>query len=504
MFLQLLISLPRINKPFLEGRAHWTADDAYFTLMAMHSLDPAVSDPWKVFGLTRYAYDESGRETGLQHYSHHPVLASTLYRAYAGAAGFEHWVPRSFALLFSMGITVLLFLLLRGVLGSVELSAALTFLYVVLPLNFNYQDAWKHEIVATFVVLLNYCLAMRLDGSRLRRIAFLAAFFLLFQAEWAVYAVGVGLWAYLFSTRPREDRRFLYGLLAVGVVSMLLNVWILYHLGFSGKVAQSQALYRMNKDMSALTLLGWMKSQWGFLGMNFSRTGMALLAVLVLGWCAGARRFLRTPLAALGGISLFSGLAWITVFRNLSFSHHYHQWYIGLGYVLLLAGTLEAFRSRWIDSRAWRLRIVLGLLFLMAVSAWESFRLEALIQEGNFAAPEDIAAVQDENSRLIVASDGASGPMQWWIRPPIWLYSDPHYKSLRTGIPRSEITGGVVLIEQLKKIDRRTDVVVTLREPQAVSSVAGRLRRFGVRRLALRRESPAFAFWALETAVPIR
>jgi hypothetical protein len=499
LLLQIVVSLPRLNRYFLEGRAHWTSDSAYETLRAIHSLDRTIESPWKIFGLAEYVYDDTGREKGLSHYAHHPALAATLFRAYAAVAGFSHWVPRTFSLIFSLGITVLLFLLLNRELDNPELAAVLTLLYALLPLNYNYQDAWKHETVATFVVLLNYWLARRLDEGRGVRRTFTAAFFLLFQAEWAVYAIGAGLWIYLFFTRPKKDRRFLGGVLAAGAASVLLNVWILYHLGFDWHAMHSQALYRMSAGMAAVAPIGWFRRQLGFAGMNFSPVNMVLLAALVLWQAAHLRRAARVPLLVFGGISMLAALAWITVFRNLSYVHHYHQWYLGLAFVLILAGSLEEFQHRWKWSGVKPQWAALALLVpLLGASAFGSLRLESDIQEGDFAAPEDIVAIRDQTKRLVVASDGSGGPKDWWISPHIKLYSDPHYKSWVSGIPRAGIRGGIVLIEDLKKIDPASDMVVTLKSRQAAAQARDQLKPFGVRRLIFQFESPAFAFWTPE------
>jgi hypothetical protein len=505
LLFQLLVSLPRLNLLFVEGRAHWTIDSAYETLHALHSLDRAIESPSKVFGVAEYVYDDAGREVGIVHYAHHPVLAAALFRAYARLAGFGHWVPRSFALLFSMGITILLFVLLERELRTPDLAAALTLLYVLLPLNYNYQDAWKHETVATFVVLLNFWLARRLDEGRAVRLAFAASFFLLFQAEWAVYSIGAGLWIYLFSTRPRRDRRFLFGVLIGAAASVVLNVFILYRLGFDRDAMRAQALYRMSAGMGAVAPLDWIRRQLGFSALNFTAVNMALLAVLAAWQLSRPRRALRVPLLVFGGLSALATLVWIAVFRNLSYVHHYHQWYLGLGFVLILAGSLDEFvaERKWSGAQA-RLAMLTLLLPLLAASAYGSLRLESLIHDGDFASSADIVAIRDQTRRLVVSSTGAGGPRDWWMSSHIKLYSDPHYKSWASGIPRSRIRGGFVLIENLKKIDPESDAVVTLKRRSAVTQTAAQLRPFGVRRLILRSESPTFAFWAVEMDAPAR
>lgn len=500
LLFQIVVSLPRLNLLFVEGRAHWTLDSAYETLNALHSLDHTIESPWKVFGLAQYVYDGEGREIGLVHYSHHPALAAALFRGYAAFAGFGHWVPRSFALIFSLGITILLFLLLDGELENPELAALLTLLYALLPLNYNYQDAWKHETVATFVVLLNFWLARRLDEGRGARAAFLGAFFLIFQAEWAIYAIGAGLWLHLFLTRPRRDRRFLGWVLAVGASSVVLNVWILYRLGFDWGAMHSQALYRMNAGMAAVAPMGWLRKQLEFAGMNFSPINVVLLACLALWQARRPFRAGRTPLLAFGAITLLAALAWIGLFRNLSYVHHYHQWYLGPAFILLLAGSLDEF-SRRPKQRSAALALLVPLL---AASAYGSLRLEALIHDGDFAAPKDIVAIRDQTKRLVVPSDGAGGPRDWWISPHIKLYSDPHYKSWVSGVPRERIRGGFVLIEDLRKIDPLTDSIVTLKDRQAVERTSAQLRPFGVRRLIFQSESPTFAFWTPEMNPPDR
>ncbi len=487
LLVQVAVSLPRLGVPFVEGRAHWTNDDAAMTLRALHSLDRSIESPWKVFGLARYSYDAAGRETGLVEYAHHPVLAAALFRAFARVFGFSEWVSRTFSLAFSLGSTVLLVALLYPFIGA-EAAGLCALLYALLPLFYNYQDAWKHETVATFLVLLNFMLALRLDDRRTSRIALAATFFLLFQAEWGVYAIGAGLWLWLWTTRPKRDRSYLTRLAATGAASALINVWILCKLGFDADAARRQALYRMSAGLEGVSAGAWLSRQLGFLDLNFAWPNALALAGL-LGWSAwrSSRDYWKRPLPAFGLMTTAAALAWVVCFRNLSWVHHYHQWYLGLGYVLLLAAALERMRKS---------RAALALLVpLLAASAYGARRLEAMIHDGDFASAADVAAIRDWKGRLIVPSDGSAGPRDWWISPNVALYADPHYKAWLLGGDRAAIRGGWTPLEDVRAVEPAADLVVTLHDRAAAAKAAGGLRRLGVARLAFAFQSPRFAFW---------
>ena len=491
--LQLLISLPRLNRPFVEGRAHWHYASAEFLLSAIHSQSEALPSRADFLGLKRLSYGPDGQASGFTHYARHPVLAPLLFNAYVRAAGCREWVPRSFALILSGLITVLLFLCLRRATEEGTLAALWTLLYIVLPLNFNYQDAWKYETLAEACLLL--CVyALHRVREPLWRGVFLAGFFLLFQTDWCAFLPGLGLLAYAFYSRRREGWDGLWiRAAALAVVSAAGGFVLLSLLGFPLSAMRERFVYWTGAKIAGIPFGSWLGTQLGYLDMNFSALN-AVLLVLLAAVSLRRREGGRHPLTAAGWSCLAGSLLWTACLRAHSHVHHYAQWFLGPAYLLLLGGLYA--EARPLPRPELRRTAALALtVFALAAALHGSRRLETIIQGEDFAAPEDMAAIRVRTERLVAVSDGASGPREWWTSPNIALYTDPYYKARVLGIPRSSIRGGFAFAGELSSLSPNTDLVVALNMPGAVRRVRQTLRnRFGVRGLKPVAQSPEFVF----------
>ncbi|MFA6028721.1 MAG: hypothetical protein WC969_02575 [Elusimicrobiota bacterium] len=462
---QVLISLPRLNKPFLDGRAHWDIDSAGFLLRAIHSQEPSRRGPLDVFGLKRFEYGADGEVASAKHYAHHPVLPSLLFNACTRLTGYGFWAPRSFSLLFSLLTTALVFLLLLRAADDPLLAFAATLLHLLLPLYYNYQDAWKHEVLVSFFTWAVLLCLYELERPTARRL-FPVLFFLLFQAGWAAYPMGAAILAYLRWVRrdalaPRA--------LAVAAASAALNVLLLHALGADAAGMRAQAVLRMNSGLESVSLSAWAGNQLAFAGSNFGWGALAA-ACACLAYALARFRRRAHALTLFGGMAALSALAWVCVFRNQSHIHHYVQWLAGAAPPLAVLGLYCSLREKTARPARLRASALALLLALCAVSLNGGRRLEALIHEGTFATPQDVRAVADETRRLVVFLDGTSGPKDWWISPVLSLYTDPYYKAGRLGLPRARVRGTLVFADSSHPMLEDSDVLVTLND-------AGTLRR---------------------------
>ncbi|MBI5623596.1 MAG: hypothetical protein HY924_07450 [Elusimicrobia bacterium] len=496
---QVLISLPRLDRPFLEGREHWVIDDAANLLRAIHSQDRTLPTRLGIFGLKEYVYDAEGAVVGFKHYHHHPVLTALLFKTFTLAAGFHHWVPRTFALILSLLTTAAVFLLLRSVTEDDGLAFAFALLHVLLPLHFNYQDAWKHEVTAGLFVWLCFLFLHHADEGRGYRRAFLVSFFLLFQSGWVAYPVAGGMLLYVFLLRRSRGLGSFPGqALAAAIAGIAVNFTILAVLGARPQNLGSHALVRMSGQMQGLSLRDWAATQAGFLSANFTHLNV-ILAILLLAACGlrfGARSH---PLTVFGGMTMAGVAAYLAVFRNQCHSHHYIQWLTGAAIVLTLAGAYGTLKEAG-TIRPGRLRAgaFALLLVLLSWSLRASYRMETDIQESDFASAEDIDAIVRQQRRLVVSWDGKSGPKGWWISSPIQLYTDPFYKAWRLGRRPEPASGGIAHMDPAARpvaIRRGSDVVVAMNSPDSVNGMRALLARsFGVRCLRLDSVTPMLAF----------
>lgn len=471
--LQVLISAPRLRQPFVEGRSHWDYDSAANLLRAVHSRDAALSTPWDVFGLKTYAYDDQGRVAKAEQYAHHPVLPALLFKLLTYLTGLREWAPRLFGLLASLAGTALLFAIARDAGGGTLAPALLALLSVVLPLQYNYQDAWKHESVVTALALL----CVRLLQVRSRRVP--VALFFLVQAGWAGHLLAAALLGWMWLTR--HSQRKASTLACAG--SVVLNAAILAGMGFGAAEMKRQALFRSAGPTATgappPTWSAWLARQVDFLGLNYGW-------VNVLGMVAAAALLplASGPAAAGAAALLLVGVLWPALFRSLAQTHHYAQWYLGPGYALALAAVWPRLKRRGAS---------LALCALVAAALPAASSLERLIHDEQFAEAADVRALAAE-PRRVLASETYSGPKQWWVSPVVQFYTDPVYKRRVLKLPADHVRGGFALFETVERFDPETDTVVVAAAPGPVAAAkAAALKRFRVT-LHVASRSPAFAF----------
>ena len=485
IFLQVLISLPRLRATLIEDRPRWHNDDASMLLRAIHSADAVRAAPLAIFGLARYERDGQGKVSGLSHYSHHPVLPAFLFRGFTAVVGYGDWVPGTYALLWSCLITLLLFALSREATGSRELAGALTLLYLLLPLNFNYQDVWKHETVTTAAILGAFLLFRHVERPNARRLL-LPAIFLLFQSGWTAYLPGLALLVLI----ARRDQSLSMKAALAAAVGILANFAILHALGFTPTEIRHHAGYRMGSDMDLIVFQDWLSRQLEFLDLNFGQANMVLLAGLALFFLVEPRQR-RSPLTVFGLSVAAATAAWVVCFRNLSQIYHYAQWHLGLAYLLVLTGAMTSLRREKVPVQL----LLIGLIPLLGLSLYKATTLERAIHVGRFCEPEDLRAIRGETHRLIISLDDDSGPKEWWNSPSLLLYSDALYKTVRgdsSGVP---IRGGIAYAAPHVRLDPDSDVVVALKNGDSIRRFSSFLKEnCGVASLTPYLETPTFIF----------
>lgn len=436
--LQLAHSLPRRDGPYVDGRLHVVWENARFLLSAHHSNtappDAATrsAPQWlRVFGTAHYDYRPDGSAAQLSYYSHHPLLVPALFRAWTSVLGYAPRAARSFALTFSLATTALLFALLWGALGGSHWAGILTLLYVALPLPYQYVDVWKYETPANLVLLLALASLPAAAGSRAARGVFLGALALLGQADWNLYfALPVLFWPLWRARAVPAALRLWRAALAVALGSVLVNFGLLYALGFDLARAGSQGAFRISGGLHGVA--GWL--HWAEVQLAFLRTNLGVcgLGVAALGLLALADRRLRRPNSLLHGAlcCAVSGLLWISCFRNLSLIHHFVQWSFATGLVLLLGGLLQNAAKEIFPGRP---RLPVGLALAagaLLFGVWrEAEALERRTLASAFGARADIAALEQlDCQRLLIGTEGLSGPPGWWETPVVAAALDPIWR----------------------------------------------------------------------------
>ncbi|NQY75028.1 MAG: hypothetical protein HRT90_09735, partial [Candidatus Margulisbacteria bacterium] len=472
---QILITLPRLDLPFIDGRLHWFYDNANFTRMAVHSNDDTIKSPLKIFGLASYGYHEDGTIHTLNHYPDHPVLPTTLFKMYTSIVGYHDWVPRTYTLFLSLMITIVLFQLIYTVSGRLWVSAGLTLLYILLPLNFMYQDVFKHEVMVTLCVLLTFYFMTAIPKGVVYRRMFLVSLFFLFHSGWGAYVPALFMVIYLFF--KRKDPQFgtvVWWALGVSMTSIIINFSVMYMLGFTPETIQRITKDRMSKGLDVVTHMGWLKKQLGFFSMNFMTVNavcMGIMALVLVAFIPVSFNYLTF----LGWVMIVSASLWIGVFRNLSFIHHYSQWYFGLAYVGILGGIATSLKDK-VTSKSFMKGfgvIICGLCIMTFIGANQ---LRSSFLGGYMGTAEDIEVIRNLNRRLVIFSNGASGQKVWWNSVSFSLYADPVYKSWKSGRALNETQGGRIFIDKLDMIDPNRDVVVILNRQDAFNYAIQKLK----------------------------
>ncbi|MEW6667861.1 MAG: hypothetical protein AB1512_21840 [Thermodesulfobacteriota bacterium] len=498
MLIQLFLSLPRLNEPILDSRLHWYWDNALFLLKARHSntlpppeLTGSKEDVLRIFGTANYRYDGEGRPKQITFYSHHPVLTPTLFRLYAKILGYGNWVPRSFMLILSLLTTWVLFVFLRSELKEDQTCAFMVLLYTLLPLYFMYLDQWKDVNMGTLLTLLGFYLITKASVSGLYRALFLICFFLLFQSEWIAYYSAPFILLHLYRNRKRQGWHGLHGqAILVALLGVGVNFAILHQLGFNQETMRAVAASRMTDGQDQIGISTWAITQWMYLRMNFGEINLAfyLIGMVYL----FLRKRAPTNLLLLASLAFtVSLICHVGLFRNLSWIHHYVQWSFGPAYILLIAGILSDLRKENPGNGTPKGIQVAVMITLFAFTAVDSYQFEKNIRGSIFGHVSDLDTVRTLQKRLIVFSDGRSGPADWWSGPVMDLARDPLFQGLSDLAP-------IERIETLRGLDPKKDLLVVLNAREALASVPAYLEgRFGITGLRPVRRSHSFTFFEM-------
>ncbi|MBN1102787.1 MAG: glycosyltransferase family 39 protein [Deltaproteobacteria bacterium] len=498
LLIQIFLSLPRLNDPNLDGRLHWYWCNAFFLLKAKHSNTPPPpelagtrADALRFFGMANYAYDAGGKPVDIRLYSHHPILTPTLFRLYTRMFGYDTWVPRSFMLILSLLTTWVLFAFLRAELREDRTCAFLVLLYTLLPLYFMYMDQWKDENMGTLLVLLCFYLLTRAPVSGLYRALFLICFFLVFQAAWMSYYSAPFILLYLYRKRNHRgwERLHVYAA-GVLIVSVGLNFAVLYQLGFNWTEIRAIGAGRLSGGLNRIGVSDWALRQWGYLQTNFGDINLALYG-MGMGFLLLRRKVSSSLLLFASFTFTASLLCHVGLFRSLSWIHHYVQWSFGPAYVLLLAGIVSDLRKVFPENGAARTIQAAVMITLFVFTAAGSRQFEKSIRSSTFGHVSDLDSIRTLQRRLLVFSDGRSGPVDWWSGPVIDLARDPLFQG------RSDI-GPIERIETLRDPDPKRDVLVVLNAREALATLPAYLEeRFGVTGLRAVRRSHSFTFFEM-------
>ncbi|MFQ5456438.1 MAG: hypothetical protein ACE5EA_09610 [Nitrospirota bacterium] len=489
---QISLSVPDINRPFIDGRQHNTYDNARFLLHAEYSNDNDIKDIRKISGLTNYYYDSDGNITRLDFYTHHPVLLPALFKIYTGIAGYGNWVPRSFILPFSIGITILLFLLLKSITNHLFFSWLSTLLFIVLPLNMNYQDVFKYEIVTSFFILLNFLLLFKRDKTApYYRTIFLISFFFIFQTDWPAYLPGASIILFMYYKRKDYgcERLYLYAAI-IACVSILINFYILFQLGWSINGMIGTAGGRINGHLSGISLVDWIINQYEFLCWNYSKINIMIFGALIL-FLLWKKVNTFNPLVFCAIVILVTVVLYNSIFRSGSYIHHYWQYYFGLSYILFL-GEAFLFVKKDIISEICLKLLTIPAIILIFITFRSGINMAIDIKMSLFGTARDIAIIKtlSKKRRFILFSDGKSGNTGWWTAPHITLYADRIYKDSKIG--------GIAFIDDKKTIlHPDSDVIVSLNRPYLKDYVKTYYqKRFALRQVTLEGCSTSFCFFS--------
>lgn len=485
--IQLMISFFRLGVPFTDGRLHVHHNNATQLKQALHSNAIAKPTGGSVLGVATVDYDTKDAVVSVRNSLSHPILSSILFKVHTKFFGYSDWVPRTFALLFSMVTTVLLFCLLFLSTKSMFASWFLTVLYVVLPLNSMYQDQWQFYHLNISLLLAAFVLLSRQKSHPYNRPLFLTFLGLSLLADWPSYFAVVMVWVFLFFKRRVPEFHRLHQLvLWVALGCGLLNFLVLNRLGLNFEVARTQLLGVLNAGMVEIGSWMWLLKQFAYLDFNFGQINVVLFIMLLI-YVVGVRLFWGNILFFTSSVMLFTGLVLVTVFRSYSFVHHYAQVYLAVSYVLLLGGVLINVKQKvWIGRHLQFLGISIVIPVLL-MTCYNAYISQSALQKSAFGQPEDLEIIKAMD-RQIVFAPVSSGPLSWWRSSVIDLYTDKYYKGIAntmTPVPGASVD----------RLDPNSQVLVVHNGSDRGAALRFYQRKFRVRELRVYRRSPNFTYY---------
>ncbi|MEM7164223.1 MAG: hypothetical protein AAF581_02095 [Planctomycetota bacterium] len=481
--LQLCMALPRVPKPFIDGRLHTTYDNAALLHRAIHSNDETISEPAKFFGQSRYAYRQ-GKPSGVYHNGSHGVLGPTCLRIFIGLFGKSEAAMRSFTLCVSVLSTILLFLLIVTEIPRLRLTAVIMTLYVCFPIKYMYVDVWKYESVAE-ASMLAVVLALRHIERRAGFVAFLALVFLMFHADFMPYLFAVGLVVHLFLRRKKDGNLWVWTTL-VGFASVAAAYVIQSRvLGYTRERIAEKLASRTGEHTQHLSELGLTSSLVQTATEGVGETPLVL--ALFLGVALVASREIFRSSTAYFGVVLFSiQTLWTLMFRSHVFVHPYAHWFYAPAVILILAASLKVCGAKeWLNNRMVNVASI-SILVLLLINFVDTRVLLLRDESSRFGTASDSAALQKVTGRLLTLPDVPPG---WWTSPVQKLYCDP--------IWRGSAGARITPIEKMGKM--RSGDTIAVRNTQAARQQARKfVEKFGLKANRVMLESTSLVFFAVE------
>lgn len=502
LWLQCLLALPWLNEPFGDGRWHHHFDNAKFLRHALHSnYAPAGRfDARLLAGTAIWEFAADGSVTGPKFYARHPLLLPALFRGYVRLCGRGWWVPRSFMLLHLLLTLAFLFLLLDDSLRRPWLAALLTAWYALLPLNALLGIQWKYENGVVMWTLAAWWLAVQAGRGRGWRRALYVAVAALLQTDWYAYALAPFLLIYLARRRHEPGWRGVWWRATLAAMAgAALNALILAAL-MPDHDGSSRALVTDGGLLTGTWIIPWLQQQWGYLAYNFTAASRLLLPAgaglaLLAAWRLPAAR--QSALLWLAAGALAASLLWQLTLTEAAQWHHYYQWLFGLTLVLtwgwLLGYGLDRWRNRSGPASAFIVLAIVALAWL-ALAGTQQTRLSMGARQ--FGKADDYAAVAELPGRLLIFTDGRSGPPDWWRGPVISLLQDPLWRDNGT-------RGSVALLDSVDAPDRAHDLLGLINDADAQrEGISEMRRRFGPATFKRSAATASFVFYAMKPEPP--
>lgn len=490
LLVQIFISMPRWNLPFVDTRLHWYFDNAYFLRMAVHSADDTLRDVRKIFGGAMYEFNDAMEPVKINFYNHHGVLSTFLHLQFGKLVGFRESTPRIFSLILSLISSSLLFLFICNVLKSRFLAFALTLIYISIPLRFGYMDQMKQSNMETFIFCGLLFFYSMLDRWRFAPAGFLACLFLVFQTDYPIFLPVVAIACYLLYSSGQSGivrtTWFRRAMILTVFAGILTTALLQFSLGFTWANVVDTFSFRSGIGQERLTLARWFQQQWFYAVENFGQIHLVILGTCLL-WTSIQRSLFRNFWIFAGVATVAATFCYLIAFRNQSFIHNFLQWHAGTGYILILIGFADVYGWKAIVQK--NSRVCLLVIPLLVFTFYQDLSSYARARENDFGTKEDLAVIQNITQRIVFFENGASGPSGWWEGPGIALYRDPIYTRKKAPFP--------VAISAIDSI-RPGDVIVCIHNKAAFDSVSDFVGMHNPgSRLEPYRSSPSFNFYTI-------
>ncbi len=440
--LQLAITMPKINLPFLDGRMHYYYDNADFTYRARNGI--LLNEPKTQLGITELSYSAWEKPSGEpSFYTHHPFLFKAVFQQYIRCLGDAEWVSRSFALAVSIiasaGIFFGLLLASQSVLAAFLGVATM----VGIPLFAIFQSCIKYEIDgmaagAWFFVAL--ALYLRCPSrKRLVTVSVLALLSALVHWTGLILVLVSVAWLTYEWFRNRDVNAgraaMASGLGATVGTLMVFCLFAWLKGGWEPLLSDIIEAASTRANIMELPHGTWAQRQLFYMTVNFGEilpwVSGFLAAGLVVRW--GWRRINnhKTPtlmrasdhlLPAFFFGTLTTACIWQFAFRQGSYIHIYWQLWFCLPVAGLVAMGITVARE---SSKTYTITAIICCVLLagwLQSSSYASYRI--LLKEP-MGIPQDVEflkSMRAEPFRRFVFLPITQIPMNDWFQGPIFAY----------------------------------------------------------------------------------